>query len=157
MSLVQLVKAMRNGLNIQKRNGVQKMYIYVFLGLRVKTKSFLLKKYHSPWSCHRGHNIPELFDVSTFFGSSRREVFCEKSVPRNFSKFTGKHLCQSPRPAILLKKRPWHRWHRPFPVNFSKILRIPFLTKHLQWLVSIFCFCHQISSNKNGIRFVGLL
>ena len=141
MSLVQLVKAMRNGLNIQKRNGVQKMYIYVFLGLRVKTKSFLLKKYHSPWSCHRGHNIPELFDVSTFFGSSRREVFCEKSVPRNFSKFTGKHLCQSLRPAILLKKRLWQRC---FPVNFSKILRISFLTEQLQWLLLFFVFATRL-------------
>ena len=26
---------------------------------------------------------------------SRREVFCEKGVLRNFAKFTGKHLCQS--------------------------------------------------------------
>ena len=141
MSLVQLVKATRNGLNIQKRNSVRKMYIYVFLGLRVKTKSFLLKKYHSPWSCHRGHNIPELFDVSTFFGSSRREVFCEKSVPRNFSKFTGKHLCQSLRPAILLKKRLWQRC---FPVNFSKILRISFLTEQLQWLLLFFVFATRL-------------
>ena len=141
MSLVQLVKAMRNGLNIQKRNGVQKMYIYVFLGLRVKTKSFLLKKYHSPWSCHRGHNIPELFDISTFFGSSRREVFCKKGVPRNFSKFTGKHLCQSLRPAILLKKRLWQRC---FPVNFSKILRISFLTEQLQWLLLFFVFATRL-------------
>ena len=29
------------------------------------------------------------------FRSSRPEVFCEKRVLRNFSKFTGKHLCQS--------------------------------------------------------------
>ena len=27
--------------------------------------------------------------------SSRPEVFCEKGVLRNFSKFTGKQLCQS--------------------------------------------------------------
>ena len=27
--------------------------------------------------------------------SSRPEVFCEKSVLRNFPKFIGKHLCQS--------------------------------------------------------------
>ena len=26
--------------------------------------------------------------------SSRPEVFCEKGVLRNFTKFTGKHLCQ---------------------------------------------------------------
>ena len=39
-------------------------------------------------------------------------------------KFTGKHLCQDLRPATLLKKRLWHRC---FPVNFSKILKTPFL------------------------------
>ena len=32
------------------------------------------------------------------------------------------------RPATLLKKRLWHRW---FPVNFAKFLRIPFLTEDL--------------------------
>ena len=45
------------------------------------------------------------------------EMFCEKGVLRNFTKFTRKHLCQSlffnkvagPRPATLLKKRLWHR------------------------------------------------
>ena len=44
--------------------------------------------------------------------SSRPEVFCKRGVLRNFTKFTGKHLCQSLffnkvaglRPATLLKK-----------------------------------------------------
>ena len=56
----------------------------------------------------------------------------EKGVLRNFTKFTGKHLCQSLffskvaglRPAALVKKRLWHRC---FPVNFVKFLRTPFL------------------------------
>ena len=46
------------------------------------------------------------------FRSSRPEVLCKKGVLRNFTKFTGKHLCQSLifnkvsglRPATLLKK-----------------------------------------------------
>ena len=50
------------------------------------------------------------------FRSSRPEVLCKKGVPRNFEKFTGKHLCQSVffdkvaglRPATLLKKELWH-------------------------------------------------
>ena len=58
--------------------------------------------------------------------------FVEKGVLRNFTKFTGKHLCQSLffnkvaglRRATLLKKRLWHRC---FPVNFVKFLRTPFL------------------------------
>ena len=53
-------------------------------------------------------------------------------VLKNFAKLTGKHLCQSLfyikvadlELAILLKKRIWHRY---FPVNFAKFLRVPFL------------------------------
>ena len=71
------------------------------------------------------------------------EVFCRKGVLRNFAKFTGKHLCQSLffnkvaglRSVTLLKKRLWHRC---FPVNFAKFLRIPFLTEHLRWLLLAF-------------------
>ena len=60
------------------------------------------------------------------------EVSIKKSVLRNFTKFTGKHLCQSLffnkvaglRSATLLKKGLWHKC---FPVNFVKVLRTPFL------------------------------
>ena len=56
----------------------------------------------------------------------------KRGALRNFAKFTGKRLCQSLffnkvaglRPATLLKKR---LWHRRFPVNFAKFLRISFL------------------------------
>ena len=40
---------------------------------------------------------------------------------RNFTKFTGKHPCQS---LFFIKKRLWHRC---FPVNIVKFLRIPIL------------------------------
>ena len=71
---------------------------------------------------------------------SVKEVFCEKGVPRNFTKFTGKHLFQSLffnkvaglRPATLLKMRLWHRC---FPVIFVKFLRPPLFTEHLRWLL----------------------
>ena len=46
-------------------------------------------------------------------------------------KFTGKRLCQS-RLQLYEKKRLWRRC---FPVNFAKCLKIPFLTKHLRWLL----------------------
>ena len=60
-------------------------------------------------------------------------VFCIKGAPRIFTKFKGKHLCQSLffnkvtglNPATLLKKRLWHRC---FPVNFAKLLRTPLVT-----------------------------
>ena len=56
----------------------------------------------------------------------------KKCVLRNFTKFTGKHLCQilffnkvaDRRPATLLKKRLWHRF---FPLNSMKFLSTPFL------------------------------
>ena len=56
--------------------------------------------------------------------SSHQGCSIKKGVLRNFTKFTGKHLCQSLRPATLLKKKLWHRC---FPVNFEKFLRTPFL------------------------------
>ena len=58
------------------------------------------------------------------------EVFYKKGVHRNFTKFTGKHLCQS----IFFNKVAGHcnfikmkLWHRCFPMNFAKFLRTPFL------------------------------
>ena len=64
--------------------------------------------------------------------SSHQRCSIKKGVLRNFTKFKGKQLCQSLffkkvvglRHATLVKKRLWHRC---FPVNFVKFLRIPFL------------------------------
>ena len=72
------------------------------------------------------------FSYTILIRSSHRRCSMEKGVLRNFTKFTGKHLCQNLvfnklaglRPATLLKKRVWHRC---FPVNFVKFLKTPFL------------------------------
>ena len=70
------------------------------------------------------------------------------TVLRNFTKFTGKHLCQSLffnsdfRPATSLKKRLLQRC---FPVNFVKYLRTPFFTEHLRWLLLKRVFTHTIT------------
>ena len=64
--------------------------------------------------------------------SSHQRCSVTKGVLRNFTKFSGKHLCQSLffnkvaglRPATLFKKRLWYRC---FPVNFVKFQRTPFL------------------------------
>ena len=71
--------------------------------------------------------------------SSRPELFCKKDILWNFAKFTGNDLCQSLffRPATLLKKSLWHRC---FPMNFTKFLRIPFFTEHLRWLLRKFLY-----------------
>ena len=79
------------------------------------------------------------------FRSSHQRCSISKGVLRNFSKLTGKHLCQSLFfnkvaglwPATLLKKRIWQRC---FPVGFEKFLRTPFLqntfsTEHL-WVTA---------------------
>ena len=75
---------------------------------------------------------PLIFMLKTLFPKTSTRGALWKSVLRNFTKFTGKHLCQSIslskvvglRSATLLKKRLWHRF---FPVNFAKFLRIPLL------------------------------
>ena len=92
----------------------------------------------------------------------------KKGVPRNFTKFTGKHLFQSVffnkvaglRPATLLKTSLWHKC---FPANFAKFLRTPFLqntfgqllpnflrtpffTEHFRWLLL------KIMNNNNYLR-----
>ena len=53
--------------------------------------------------------------------SSHQRCSVRKGVLRNFTKFSGKHLCQS---LFLLKKRLRHRC---FPVSFVKFPRTPFL------------------------------
>ena len=75
------------------------------------------------------------------FRSSRPEVFCKKDVLRNFTKFTGIHLCQS----LFLNKVKKRIWHRCFPVNFAKFLRAIFLTEHLRWTLS--CWRYIFSRN----------
>ena len=84
--------------------------------------------------------IRRVFVLRVLYRSSRPEVLCKKDFLRNFTKFTGKHLCQSLflnklaglSPVTLLKKRLWHRC---FPVNFVKFLRTPFYIEHLWWLL----------------------
>ena len=69
--------------------------------------------------------------------AATRGVLLRKVVLRNFTKFTGKHLCQSLlfnkvaglRPATLLKK--W-LWHKCYPVSFMKFLRTTF-SQNIFW------------------------
>ena len=65
--------------------------------------------------------------------SSRPEVFCKKGVLENFTKFTGKHLCQSFFFNKVAGLRPLR--HRCFPVNFVKFLTTPISIIHLWWLL----------------------
>ena len=62
---------------------------------------------------------------------SHRRCSVRKGVPRNFTKFTGKHQACN-----FIKKRLWHSC---FPVNFAKFLRTAYLTKHLRTNTSNSC------------------
>ena len=53
-------------------------------------------------------------------------------ILQNSQENTHVRVCFFLWPAILLKKRLWHRY---FPRNFAKFLRTPSLTEHLQWLL----------------------
>ena len=95
------------------------------------------------------------FYVNITCRSSRPYISVKKMFIKNLTKFTGKQLCQSLffnkvaacrvsfliklQPATLLKKKFWHRC---FPVNFAKILRTPFLTDHLRWLLLYLVYTH---------------
>ena len=69
-------------------------------------------------------------------GRSRDKVFCKKGVLKNFTKFTGEHLCWNLffdkvaglRPKTLLIKR-LHR--NCFFVNFVKFYKSTFFKEHL--------------------------
>ena len=78
----------------------------------------------------KSYNNHFLFTETDLHKGSRPEMFCEKGVLRKIAKFTGKPLCQSLRPATLLKKRLWNSC---FPVSFTKFLRTAFLTEYLRW------------------------
>ena len=66
------------------------------------------------------------------FRSSHQKCTVKKDVLRNFTKLTGKYMCQGLffnkvaglSPATLLKKRLWYRC---FSVNFAKFLKTLFL------------------------------
>ena len=101
-------------------------------------------------------NMTEKNDL-TYDRSSHRRYSVRKVVLRNFTKFTGKHLCQSLffnkvaglRPATLLKRRLWPEacnfiekkdWHSFFPMNFVKFLRTLFFLQSTPERLFLFCF-----------------
>ena len=72
--------------------------------------------------------------------SSRLEVFCEKSVPKNFLKIYRK----TPALDLFFNKVGGSRlWHRCFPVNFEKSLRTLFFQN-----TSGGCFCKYKIPNR---------
>ena len=95
-------------------------------------KSKLKNRYRKSTLRHNIGRFFKFFSQSGSYRSSHGRCSVKKGVPRNFAKFTGKHLCQSlflnrvagDMPATLFKKILWHRC---FYVNFAKFLGTPFL------------------------------
>ena len=67
-----------------------------------------------------------------YYISSRTEVFCEKSVPKNFFKFTGKHLCWSLRSEAQV-----------FACEFYEVFKNTFFTKQLQTTAALIIYISQ--------------
>ena len=95
--------------------------------------------------------------LASSFRSNHQRCSIQKGVFRNFTKFTGKNLCQGLffnnvaglRPATLLKKRLWHRC---FPVNFKKFLKT-FFIEHLRTTDS-WVFNFQINKTTSWLSHV---
>ena len=66
-------------------------------------------------------------------------MFFRTGVFKNFTDFTGKHMCQISfnkvsglKACNFIEKRLQHRC---FPMKFAKFLRTPFFTEYLRWLL----------------------
>ena len=95
---------------------------------------------------NRSFNLLEWRLKPKLYRNSPQMCSTKRGVLRNFTKFTGKHLCQSPffnnvaglRPATLLKNGLWH-WY--LPVNFAKFLRTLFLQNTSGRLLRVISYC----------------
>ena len=81
-------------------------------------------------------------------------MFCEKDVPRNFAKFTGKHLCQSLffnkvavlRPVTLLKKETLVQG---FSYEICEFSKNTFSTEHHQTTASDVLTCNSEANSES--------
>ena len=96
----------------------EKIHLKVSLPASLKKMIFILEnmvfllKYYTDWHSRKNSRSSQV--------SCKKRCSVRKGVPRNFAKFTAKHL----RTATLLKKRLWRKC---FSVNFAKFLKAPFL------------------------------
>ena len=89
--------------------------------------------------CESYESYTHLHVFSIRTEAATRGVLCKKGVLRNFTKFTGKHLCQSlffnkVRPATLLKKETLAQ---VLSCQSCKISKSTFLTEHVWTTASI--------------------
>ena len=130
--------------------GLPNMWLLVLIAKKSIFNYFFIKLYYSSCSTFIS-SLNFQHCCFSFTEAATRGVLYKKGVLKNFAKFTGKHLCQSlfliesqAPPGTLLKRRLWHRC---FPLNFAKFLRIPFLQNTserlpLQLNISFRCLFH---------------
>ena len=91
-----------------------------------------------PISCQRS-NLFQCFPLFCNVSHAITRICCiTKDILKNFSKFTGKHLClrlSGLKPATSWKKR---LQSRNFPANFEKFLRKHFFEEHVRVIILAF-------------------
>ena len=109
----------------------QKEFVFLHSVIYINPRMFFLDKSHSR--------------------SSRLRMFFKVGVLKNLVNFTGKNPCVGisfikKEPATLLKKRLQHRY---FSVKFAKLLRTPFFTEPLRWLLLTLIKTFKVPGNLN--------
>ena len=91
--------------------------------------------------------------------AATRGALLKKSVLKNFTNYTGKHLCWSLfliklQTCNFIKKRLQHRY---FPVKFAKFLTTSILKNICEWLLLNFAYwCHYSAKHTSKINLVAL-
>ena len=83
-------------------------------------------------------------------------MFFKIDVRKNFASFLGKHLCWSLFLKNFILERDFIKkrlQHRCFPMKFVKLIRTPFFTKHLWWLL-LFNFINFLYSAVNDAKYL---
>ena len=122
------------------------------ISLRAPLEGYFCRSGAEDCSCQTAHMISCFFlevlsigwycNFNVYMQKQPTEVFYKKGFLKNSSN-SQESTCVRVffnnviglRPTTLLKMRLWHRC---FPVNFTKFLRTPFFTKHLQTAVSAY-------------------
>ena len=75
------------------------------------------------------------FGIRVLFTEAATKGVCEKGALRNLAKFTGKHLYQGLFFNKVAGLRPAYLFQKRLCTGAAKVLRKPFLTEHLWWLL----------------------
>ena len=115
----------RLSVGIFRTMSTSKMELFTKIVNYIPADNYLPNKFFWWWLNHS----PFLTKIlRSIFRSSRPEVFCKKGVFKNFTKFTGKNLCQSfffNKVNFSIKFIKKESLAQVFSVNFALFLRTP--------------------------------